>query len=229
MALFHSPNIVTNGLVLCLDAANKKSYPGSGSTWTDLSGTNNHGTLIGSPTFSATNGGSIGFTASASDYVNLTSASLLPVGTSDRTIIAFVRTPTSLAYGFHHVIHWGTANTSNAFGMAVLNDGSLASHPWGGTPAQGIVATGTNYCLAITYTNSSTLHRFWINGVSQGAGVARAINTGTTDARVGTRIFNPQEQWGPDGRIYNVMVYNRTLSEQEIQQNFNAMRGRFGL
>jgi len=229
MAVAYNPKIITDGLVLCLDAANKKSYPGTGTTWIDLSGTNNNGTLIGSPTFSATNGGSIGFTASASDYVNLTSASLLPTGTSDRTIIAFVKTPTSLPYNYHHVIHWGTATTDQAFGMAVLNDGSLASHPWAGTPAQGTVATGTNYCLAITYTHSSILHRFWINGVSQGAGVTRSINTGTSEARVGSRIQTPAEQWGPDGKIYTVMVYNRTLSEQEIQQNYNALRGRFGI
>jgi hypothetical protein len=214
---------------LWLDAGNSASYPGSGSTWTDLSGTGNNGTIIGSLSYDSANSGSIGFTASTANYVNLTSAALLPTGTSDRTIIAFVKTPTSLTYNYHHVIHWGTASTDKAFGMAVLNDGSLASHPWAGTPAQGTVATGRIYCLAITYTNSSTLHKFWINGVSQGAGVSRAINTGTAEARVGSRIQTPAEQWGPDGRIYNVMVYNRTLSEQEIQQNFNALRGRYGI
>ena len=61
MSLSHSPKIVTNGLVLCLDAADKKSYPGTGTTWFDRSGRGNHGTLVNSPTFNSTNGGSIIF------------------------------------------------------------------------------------------------------------------------------------------------------------------------
>jgi hypothetical protein len=51
MSLIHSPRIVTDGLVLCLDAGNPKSYTGSGTTWTDLSGNGNNGTLTNSPTY----------------------------------------------------------------------------------------------------------------------------------------------------------------------------------
>ena len=68
MGLAHSPRIVTDGLVLCLDAASKRSYPGAGTTWTDLKGGNN-GTLTNGPTFDADNGGSIVFDGS-DDYVN---------------------------------------------------------------------------------------------------------------------------------------------------------------
>ena len=71
MSLFHSPSLVTSGLVLCLDAGNPKSYPGSGTTWTDLSGRGNHGTLVNGPTFNSANGGSIVFDGS-NDYVELT-------------------------------------------------------------------------------------------------------------------------------------------------------------
>ena len=228
MALAHSPKIVTDGLVLALDAGNAKSYPGSGTTWTDLSGNGNNGTLTNGPTYSSSNGGSIVFDGT-NDYVNLTSASLLPVGTSDRTIVAFVRTPTSFPELYLHAIHWGTASANQSFGLAIFSNGGLNTHPWSGAPSQGTVVVGTDYCLAVSYTHSSTLHKFWINGVSQGAGVSRAINTGTTDARVGARIDNPIEDWGPNGKIYNVLVYNRTLTDNEIQQNFNATRSRFGI
>ena len=61
MALHHSPRIVTSGLVLALDAADRNSYPGSGTTWTDLSGNANNGTLTNGPTFNSANGGSIVF------------------------------------------------------------------------------------------------------------------------------------------------------------------------
>jgi hypothetical protein len=227
MALGHGPTVVTNGLVLALDAADRNSYPGSGTAWTDLSGRGNTGTLTNGPTYSSANSGSLVFDGT-DDYVNLTSASLLPVGTSDRTIVAFVRTPTSFPEPYLHVIHWGTAATDQAFGLAIFSNGGLNTHPWAGAPSQGTVVAGTDYCLAVSYTHSSTLHKFWINGASQGAGVARSINTGTTEARVGSRISN-SEDWGPSGRIYNVMVYNRSLTDAEIQQNFNALRGRFGI
>ena len=58
MGLSHSPRIVTDGLVFCLDAANIRSYPGTGTTWTDLKG-GNEGTLTNGPTFSSDNAGSI--------------------------------------------------------------------------------------------------------------------------------------------------------------------------
>ena len=220
--------IVTSGLVLNLDAGNAASYPGSGTTWTDLSGSGNTGTLVNGPTYNSANGGSIVFDG-VNDYVNLTSASLLPVGTSNRTIVAFVRTPTSFPEAYLHAIHYGTAAQDQAFGLAIFSDGGLNTHPWVGAPSQGTVVAGTDYCLAVSYTHLSTLHKFWINGVSQGAGVARSINTGTTEARVGARISTPVEDWGPSGRIYNVMIYNRSLTDAEISQNYNALRGRYGL
>ena len=69
MGLIHSPRIVTDGLVLYLDAANNRSYPGTGTTWSDLVGSNN-GTLNNGPTFSGANGGSIVFDGS-DDYINM--------------------------------------------------------------------------------------------------------------------------------------------------------------
>ena len=64
MGLSHSPRIVTNGLVLCVDAANPRSYPGAGTAWTDLSKQGNNGTLTNSPTFSRNNGGRFSFDGS---------------------------------------------------------------------------------------------------------------------------------------------------------------------
>ena len=226
MGVFAGPEVVEDGLVLCLDAGNPKSYPGSGTTWTDLSGNGNNGTLVNGVGYNSSNGGSLVFDG-VDDRVDLISASLLPVGTSDRTIVAFVRTPTSFPEPYLHVIHWGTASTSQAFGLAIRSNGGLNTHPWSGGPSQGTVVAGTDYCLAVSYTHSSTLHKFWINGVSQGSGVSRAINTGTTNARVGARISTPIEDWGPNGRIYNVMVYNRSLTAEEVLQNYNALVGRY--
>ena len=228
MGINYSPKIVTDGLVLCLDAANPLSYTPGDSLWKDLSGNGNNGTLINGPSYTTSNNGGLVLDG-VDDYVNLTSASLLPVGTSDRTIVAFVRTPTSFLEPYLHVIHWGTAATSQAFGLSIFSNGGLNTHPWAGAPSQGTVVAATDYCLAVSYNHLSTLHKFWINGISQGAGIARSINTGTTEARVGARISTPIEDWGPSGRIYHIMVYDRELSNEEILTNFNATKGRFGL
>ena len=69
MALSHSPSIITDSLILCLDAANTKSYPGSGATWTDLSGNGNNVTLTNGPTYSSVDGGSIVFDGT-NDYAD---------------------------------------------------------------------------------------------------------------------------------------------------------------
>ena len=69
MALGHGPTVVTNGLVLALDAADRNSYPGSGTAWTDISGRGNTGTLTNGPTYSSANGGSIVFDGT-NDYVD---------------------------------------------------------------------------------------------------------------------------------------------------------------
>ena len=84
MGLAHSPRIVTDELVLALDAGNTKSYPGSGTTWTDLIGSNN-GTLTNGPTYSSDDGGSIVFDGS-NDYVQLSASSDLNFGTGNFTI-----------------------------------------------------------------------------------------------------------------------------------------------
>ena len=90
MALSHSPRIVTNGLVLALDAANIKSYPGSGTTWTDLSGIGNNGTLTNGPTYSSANGGSLVFNGT-DNYVSLPANSINT--NADLTLNYWVKTP----------------------------------------------------------------------------------------------------------------------------------------
>ena len=88
MATLYSPKIVTDGLVLCLDAGNNKSYPSSGTAWNDLSGNNNNGTLTNGPTFTGSFGGSIVFDGT-NDYVDLGNISQLKP-TTQITVSAWV-------------------------------------------------------------------------------------------------------------------------------------------
>jgi hypothetical protein len=217
----------TNGLVLHLEAGNLASYPGTGTIWTDLSPSANHGTILNGVTYNAANGGYFNFNA-LNQYITL-DPSKLPTGTSDRTIIAFVRTPTSIS-GIQHVIHYGSTNTNQAFALS-LSDGRLNTHTWAAYPSSGGAAVNpsTNYCFAVTYTNSGNLHNFWVNGVQQGSGVANAINTGTSIARIGMRILDGAEPWGPNGQIYQILIYNRALSNSEILEIYNTHRAKYGL
>ena len=99
MGLGHSPRIVTDGLVLCLDAANKRSYPGTGTTWTDLKGENN-GTLTNGPTFDSSNKGSIVFDGT-NDYINCGNGSEFSI-TEQITLICWMKKTSNS--GYHHLI-----------------------------------------------------------------------------------------------------------------------------
>jgi len=221
-----SNDIVIDGLVLYIDAKNPRCYPGSGTAVYDLSPRKNDGTLINNPPFSSEYGGS--FTIpNTSPYIELSKPASLPIGTSDRTVMAFCRTPSALSQSFMHVIHWGTPTADQSFGIAVFSNGGLNTHPWVGAPSQGTVVADRNYCLTVSY--SSGLHKFWINAVSQGAGVTRNINTGTTTARIGVRISAPLEFWSPNGKIFSVLVYDRVLTDAEILKNYNSMKRRYGI
>jgi hypothetical protein len=237
MALGHGPTVVTNGLVLALDAADRNSYPGSGTTWTDLSGNSKAGTLTNGPTYNSSNGGSIVFDR-VNDYVILSnsySSPSLPTGSSPRTIITCFKTGATISSGYEHILHYGTTNTDQSYGITLYNY-YISNHTWAGTSyfTNFQVSANTIYFVAVTYNDSSTpRNTFFVNGTfgttgfSQGKSADYSINTGTAfELNLGTRI-NPAEYFG--GSIYFAQIYNRVLTAAEISQNYNALRGRFNI
>ena len=107
MATKYSPKIITNGLVLSLDAANNKSYPRSGTTWTDLSGNSNTGTLTNGPSFNDGNQGSIVFDGT-DDYVNIPyNSGLIP---NNLTLSAWINRTAVVNYA--HFIGIPASNTT---------------------------------------------------------------------------------------------------------------------
>ena len=213
MGLSHSPSLVMNGLVLCLDAANIKSYPGSGTTWTDLSGGGNTGTLTNGPTYSSSNSGSIVFDG-GDDYVNCGTPS---ISAGKITVNAWVKINAGSIN--QHVVD----SAANAWHLAILFDNR--PYFWNGSvyhQASPILTVGQWYML--TGIQGTTLD-IYINGVL-GQSIATNVNVTTNNVNLGryqsgSRPFN--------GNISNAQIYNRALSAAEIQQNFNALRGRFGL
>jgi hypothetical protein len=218
------PKIVTNGLVLHLDAGQQNSY-NSGSVWKDLSGKSNNGTLTSGPTYTSANGGSIVFDG-VDDYVEITGNSsntpssmtlfcfIYPKNVRPEEIIATQNN--GLGYRFMTKTYAGNAGTKWGFWPT----------PGAGTEWDASVLSNNNwYCLAVTYT--STNLKLYKNAVVElDTGSPGTLSHGG-NIRIGDGIGGAQVHLQANLPIF--MMYNRALTASEIQQNFNALRGRFGI
>ena len=224
MAGINGPKIVTNGLVLCLHAADRKSYPGSGTSWLDLSGNNNTGTLTNGPTFNSGNGGNIVFDGS-NDIVTTSYKQSSTVFTwsvwfktnvlSDgvyRNIMS-IPSPNYILV----LLNFNSANfgfwTSDSLGGESLSTPTLSTGVW--------------YNIVFVREGNSITNGYkaYVNSRFYGS-----ANTGTwssTDVlSIGGRTDVSQYF---NGNVSNILIYNRILSAVEILQNFNAQRGRFNI
>jgi hypothetical protein len=223
MAFNYSPKVVTNGLVLYLDAANTRSYPGSGTTWTDLSRSGVNGTLTNGPTFSSGSGGSILFDG-VNDYVDVGSSLIL---TNNFTVSAWCRITNStgtVMFGFYNTSSpfngWGVGNSSN-----VASTGKLTFWDSSGWKNSTITISDGVWKQVTVAVSSTYLLSFYANGA-----FVTSIAGGTISSFAGTKtIGGLTVGFGVSGNIANAQLYNRALSAQEILQNYNATKSRFGL
>ena len=223
MSTRYNARIVSDKLMLHLDAANTKSYIGSGTSWVDISGKGNNGTLTNGPTFSSDNLGSIVFDGS-NDHVILNSS---------------FQVSTSVTYSFEAWIYKTATGTNNA--------GMLISGGYGGDKDGIIIASeefsGTTIRIA---SQNGDVNAVYYNGISQplsgsnGTNVTFNLNewihvavTGiTVDSTDGAAHHIGQNNNNTNeftGRIANLKVYDRELTATEVKQNYDALRGRFGL
>jgi len=235
MGLSHSPSIVTNGLVLAMDAANIKSYPGSGTVWNDLSGNGNTGTLTNGPTYNSANGGSIVF-----DGVN-------DIVTTETLPYQFLNTGATFTVGFRYnlltsndnLISWGNSafngGTSASMEIRIRGAGSVEFAPGVLVGAEAAprrtsyvpspALNGRDVILTVTYTpNGNAI--IYENGVQKAITDYSGVGTYTNTQLL--RIGRGSDTNFP-GNIYFVNIHNRALSATEVQQNFNAFRGRYGI
>lgn len=221
MAASSGPDLITNGLVLALDAADKNSYLGSGTVWTDLSGNGNTGALTNSPTFNSSNGGSIAFDGTNQCVVVNSNASIL--STTTYTKVAWFYA-TSFATG-NNIISGGNSG-QHAFWLAggnKLNAGHNGN--WNTVVSTTTLSLNTWYFGAVTF-NTTTGWILYLNGVSENTNVSTTTFTGNGEILLaaystGANVFT--------GRIACGLVYNRVLSSSEIFQNYNVTKTRFGL
>ena len=231
-------NIVKEGLVLDLDAAKKDSYPGSGLAWRDISGTTITGSLINGPTFSTSGSGAIVFDG-VDDYVDgvgTTSSFSFIQNTGIFTISSWVKL-TDLSVPRYFL---GNNNgTTGAKGFYLGYDG-LNGRLWlfitygvGGQYTISYVRsnffTDNNWVL-VTCVGNGTTCQFYKNGqIFSDSGVLGTFSTGDSTQTLSVGRINNYNGTYWQGNVAQTSFYNRALSATEITQNYNAMKGRFGL
>jgi hypothetical protein len=225
MSLSHGSSIVRDGLVLQLDAANPRSYSGTGTTWFDLSGNDNANIINGVTYESSTNSGAFSFDG-VDDYMNITQPN---VGFSpNQWTICFWINPnnqfsrflTPNSNGIDQWLEW----SSNRVNVRIAS-GADTNERTGITGTSNSVPVSTWSFVCVSIDNLEI--RLYVNGVLNGSSSQTlTIANWSGTWRLGQR--GNSTSWY-SGKFAIFSAYNRALSAQEIQQNFEAMRGRYGI
>jgi hypothetical protein len=239
MALGHGASIVRDGLVLHLDAANVKSYPGTGTTWSDLSGNGNNGTLVNGVGYASNNKGSLTFDG-LNDHITLGDVNDLGFTNGAFAASAWLTIPSTWTSGdqYPNLVSkgaragWDTngwsmyvfrntgSGTGYAIGIGMRNDSTVMTGP----RAENL-PTNTVMNAVITASGVGGQVAVYINGINRGSAsqtIAPASNS------IPVYISRDELRYFP-GHVYSVQLYNRALTASEIEQNFEALRGRFGI
>jgi hypothetical protein len=237
--MFTGPSIVTDGMVLSLDAANTKSYVSGSTVWRDMSGNNYSGSLINGPTFNSNNGGRIVFDGT-NDYINLNNRGSI-LATDNFTIEVWCIPTSTIAN-----ITEATTGIAGTSGQRYITEPGIGS----GTTAGAGVSIGTNGItvfehapsympglleytatipnttfshIVVTYTSKQP--RAYLNTV--------LVRTGLTSTKSAVNLISGEiggMAYGYfAGSLANVKYYNRSLTASEVFQNYNAQKSRFGL
>lgn len=219
----------TAGLVLCLDALNPKSYPGSGSMWFDISGNNTHFNLVNSPTYDSS--GYFTFNGTNQQISSITTFPLQLINTDFTVRIIFYTTSTNSNDG---LLLWGSGPYNGGTGVEIRKRGTAylefsVNDGVGGTPGIRTYAGGnqtnvwTDFCITYKTTTES---KWYVNGVY---GVTTGYATETTQTNTNTMVIGRGTDSYWPGRIAFISFYNRVLSDIEVKQNFMSIRNRYSL
>lgn len=234
MGISYNGSIVTNGLILYVDALNTRSYPGSGTTWSDLSNVSGNTSLVASPTFS---NGAFTFDG-ASQYAIAPTNFFVPLISTPWTISLWFKTATSNDGTLFGQQSATTVPTGVGIGgwcpVIYLSGGKIRAEPfWTGNLSNGIFSPtnlNDNVWHNVQTTFSSGTHMLYIDGIYTGQQTVGQsafgpyyylIGAGYASGRGSSNFFT--------GSISTLSFYNIALTASEVRQNFNAMRGRYGV
>lgn len=226
MAIYkNTPPIVTNGLVLHLDAGSRMSYTSGSTTWRDLSGNANDGTLTNGPGFDSAQQGSIFF-----DGVNDFVTGSIP------TLSSWTMTFWYKSYNISSAAVYYPFSCN-----AVVNVNQSSGIGFGGTFSSSTINRWYFYDSVYTFSNVNTsiVINQWYNLVVTKTGTSYNLYTNGVLSISGTgynlnlTLYNLGRRgdaaWYVSGSIAQASIYNRALSQAEITQNYNALKSRFGL
>lgn len=227
--------IVTDGLILYLDAANTKSYISGSTDWYDLTTYNNDGTLTNGPVFSDENEGSITFDG-IDDYVN---TDFIPsIGTGDITYDIWFKTNTAQTGALINVRSASAAQfvlviCTNGVSGSPLIGSNLLVYSYDNIIDRGFETTETwtdNVWHNVVGVHTSTTDKLYVDGILRGSVTTSPLNiNNSTKLRIGALGdgVNIYPNWYFNGSVSSAKVYNKLLTDSEILQNYNATKWRF--
>lgn len=232
MGIAYNTSIVRDGLVLHLDAANRKSYPGSGTAWNDLSGNGNNGTLVNGPTYGSSNNGLLTFDG-VDDYVNISNAAIGNFGTSNFTVSCWGKAASG-STGTRGIFSKYNPHSASGTGWFLFyRDGNI----WARI-TQDLVAPleassisvniGTNVWYLFTMVRSGNSFLLYANDTLLQTNTTTNLIDCSSNAplRIGSGYVSGYYY---SGDCSGASIYNRELTATEVRQNFNAIRGRYGV
>lgn len=229
MGINYSPKIVTDGLVLCLDAANPLSYTPGDSLWKDLSGNGNNGTLANGAIYNTNNKGNIIFGGN-DDIVSISASNSLGKSTS-YTTSAWVRYTNIGHTGWMMICDSVNYGVGGGYMMWLTSDspsnGKLLAS-FDGNWQYGTVRIPPNSWTNLCISKNNNQLSFYVNGLFD---ITRTYNfnssTSSTSVDIGYSMRNTGYPF--NGNISQVSIYNKALTSQQILDNYRATKGRFGL
>lgn len=230
MSIGYNPKIVTDGLVLCLDAANAKSYSGIGTIWSDVSGNSNNMTIYGSTTYNSSGYFTFANNQTSQYIMKYPFANPTDAVTYSCWFRSNFNQPVQTPFTY-------SINGNNEMLFYIPNSTTLQPHPLGINTITISTTDMTNKWVNFTWTRLSFagVNLFYRDGVQIGSYTGNAGTNITTNGYliIGQESdsagggFDPAQNL--DGDFSVMHVYNRVLSADEISQNFNALRGRYGV
>lgn len=229
--------IVTDGLVLCLDAADRNSYVSGSTTWFDVAGSNN-GTLTNGPTFNTGSGGNIVFDG-VNDYFKTTTVNgtgMMNPTLYGETISVNIWIRSTSTQASQYVITTG-AYTGTVTGFTfIVNDGGISGDDFIGirtsTKAYNYSSNfiSINEWVNVCFATDGTNMYVYKNGSLIGTALGGAAGSGESN-NAGLQISGPNNisAFYLVGNVSSTQIYSRALSAQEVLQNYNAQKSRFGL
>lgn len=224
MSYSYGKSIVTDGLVFYVDAANENSYPGTGTTWSDLVGSND-GTLTNGPTYSSANGGSIAFDGT-NDYVDCGANNLFS-GNTSFSLSGWLNVKTHSSYGLALYIGNAASKQSAWIGWCDIaqtgTNQTIGGGLYGVNLGSGVEENTGWHNVTLTYDTSSL--KLYIDGSLTNSRSESGANISSSSIRLGRS--NTGTTYDYNGDSSSLLIYNKALSSTEILQNYNALKNRF--